>query len=49
MKRFVQAISETLRIGCMVMILIAGATILGHFFAVTRTPYLVADWLQGLT
>jgi C4-dicarboxylate transporter, DctM subunit len=48
MKRFVQAISETLRIGCMVMILIAGATILGHFFAVTRTPYLVADWLQGL-
>ncbi len=42
LKRFVQAIMETLRIGCMVIMLIAGATILGHFFAVTRTPYLVA-------
>lgn len=48
LKRFVQAISETLRIGCMVLMLIAGATILGHFFAVTRTPFLVADWLGGL-
>jgi tripartite ATP-independent transporter DctM subunit len=48
LKRFVKAIAETLRIACMVMILIAGATILGHFFAVTRTPYLVADWLQSL-
>jgi len=47
-KRFVKAIAETLRIACMVMMLIAGATILGHFFAVTRTPYVVADWLQSL-
>ncbi len=42
LKRFVKAISETLRIACMVLMLIAGATILGHFFAVTRTPYIVA-------
>ncbi len=48
LKRFVKAISETLRIACMVLMLIAGATILGHFFAVTRTPYLVATWLGGL-
>lgn len=48
LKRFVQAIMETLRIGCMVIMLIAGATILGHFFAVTRTPYLVATWLESL-
>src|SRR5271157_4781252 len=48
LKRFVQAISETLRIACMVLMLIAGATILGHFFAVTRTPFLVAEWLGGL-
>jgi C4-dicarboxylate transporter, DctM subunit len=32
----------------MVLILIAGAVILGHFFAVTRMPYIVADWLGGL-
>ncbi|MEW6532405.1 MAG: TRAP transporter large permease [Thermodesulfobacteriota bacterium] len=48
MKRFVQAIMETLRIACMVIMLIAGATILSHFFAVTRTPYLVATWLESL-
>lgn len=48
LKRFVQSIAETLRIACMVMMLIAGATILGHFFAVTRTPFLVATWLEGL-
>jgi tripartite ATP-independent transporter DctM subunit len=47
-RRFVKAVMETLRIGCMVLMLIAGATILGHFFAVTRTPYYVAQWLGGL-
>ncbi|MCA1959496.1 MAG: TRAP transporter large permease [Desulfomonile sp.] len=47
-KRFVQAVMETLRIGCMVLMLVAGATILGHFFAVTRTPYIVATWLESL-
>ena len=49
LKRFVKAISETLRIACMVLMLVAGATILGHFFAVTRTPFLVAEWLGGLS
>jgi C4-dicarboxylate transporter DctM subunit len=39
---------DSLRIGCMVLILILGATILGHFFAVTKTPYIVADWLSAL-
>ncbi len=48
LKRFIGAVMETLRIGCMVLMLVAGATILGHFFAVTRTPYIVAQWLQGL-
>ncbi len=49
LKRFIKAISETLRIACMVLMLVAGATILGHFFAVTRTPFLVAEWLGGLS
>jgi C4-dicarboxylate transporter DctM subunit len=39
---------DSLRIGCMVLMLILGATILGHFFAVTKTPYIVADWLSAL-
>ena len=48
LKKFIKSIKETLRIACMVLVLIAGATILGHFFAVTRTPYLVAQWMEGL-
>ncbi len=47
-KRFVQAVIETLRIGCMILFLVAGATILGHFFTVTRTPFMVAEWLGSL-
>lgn len=47
-KKFLRAVTDTLRIACMVIMLIAGATILGHFFAVTRTPYLVASWLDSL-
>jgi len=48
LKRFVRATRDTLSIACMVMMLIAGATVLGHFFAVTRTPFIVASWLEGL-
>jgi C4-dicarboxylate transporter, DctM subunit len=48
LKKFIKAIQDTLRIACMVITLIAGATILGHFFAVTRTPYMAAEWLGGL-
>ncbi len=47
-KKFVQSLMETLRIACMVLMLIAGATILGHFFAVTRTPFWVAEWMNSL-
>ena len=32
----------------MVFVLLAGATILGHFFAVTKMPILVGEWLANL-
>jgi tripartite ATP-independent transporter DctM subunit len=41
----VKALSESLGIACMAFTMLAGATILGHFFAVTRIPYAVADLL----
>ncbi len=47
-KSFIKSVMDSLSISCMVFILIAGATILGHFFAVTRMPFLVADWLGAL-
>jgi C4-dicarboxylate transporter, DctM subunit len=47
-KKFFKAAVDTLRIACMVLMMVAGATILGHFFVVTRTPYIVAEWLISL-
>jgi tripartite ATP-independent transporter DctM subunit len=48
LKGFIKSVHDTLRIACMVLMLIAGATILGHFFLVTRMPYFVAQWLGDL-
>jgi C4-dicarboxylate transporter, DctM subunit len=48
LKRFIASLKDSVKIGCMVLVLIAGATVLGHFFAVTKMPYLVADWLSTL-
>jgi TRAP-type C4-dicarboxylate transport system permease large subunit len=32
----------------MVIMLIAGSTVLGHFIAVTKIPMIAADWIVGL-
>lgn len=48
LKGFIKSVGDTLRIACMVLMLIAGATILGHFFLVTRMPFFVAQWLGDL-
>ena len=48
-KGFVKSIPESLRTACMVLMLIAGSTILGHFLAVTKIPMLAADWIIDLT
>lgn len=44
---FTDALYETLKTSCMVMMLLAGATIFGKFLAVTRIPYDIASWLGG--
>jgi tripartite ATP-independent transporter DctM subunit len=48
LKGLIKSVLEALRIGCMILTLVLGATVLGHFFAVTKTPYIVADWLGSL-
>jgi tripartite ATP-independent transporter DctM subunit len=45
---FVNALYETLATSCMVMLLIAGATVFGKFLAVTRIPFDIATWVGGL-
>ena len=47
-KGFVKSVAESLKTACMVLMLIAGSTILGHFLAVTKIPMLAADWVAGL-
>jgi tripartite ATP-independent transporter DctM subunit len=46
--RFIDSVKQSLVISCMVFVLLAGATILGHFFAVTNMPTLVGEWLANL-
>jgi C4-dicarboxylate transporter DctM subunit len=45
---FIKSVAESLRTACMVLVLIAGSTILGHFLVVTKIPILAADWIGKL-
>jgi C4-dicarboxylate transporter DctM subunit len=45
---FVAAGKDTLLITCMVMFIVAGAMIFGHFIAVTEIPFHLSDWVGGL-
>jgi C4-dicarboxylate transporter DctM subunit len=45
---FKQSIIEALRTSCMVLLIVASSTVLGHFFAVTRIPDEVAQWVVTL-
>jgi tripartite ATP-independent transporter DctM subunit len=47
-KGYVKSVAESLRTACMVLMLIAGSTVMGHFLAVTKIPMLAADWIVGL-
>ncbi|MCX8117737.1 MAG: TRAP transporter large permease [Desulfobacterota bacterium] len=47
-KGYVKSVAESLRTACMVLMLIAGSTVLGHFLAVTKIPMIAADWIVGL-
>lgn len=45
---FVASVSDTLKISCMVITIVAGAMIFGRFLAVTRIPFDIAAWVVGL-
>ena len=42
------SIGDTLRISCLVFMIVAGATIFGRFLAITRLPFEAADWISTL-
>lgn len=47
-KGFVAATAESLRTSIMILTLIAGATLFGRFLVLTRIPFQLADWVEGL-
>jgi tripartite ATP-independent transporter DctM subunit len=47
-KTYVRSVKESLRTAIMILMLIAGSTVLGHFIAVTNIPQNTADWVVTL-
>jgi len=45
---FVQSLADTTKISCMIMVIVTGAVIFGHFMAITRLPYELAEWVSSL-
>jgi tripartite ATP-independent transporter DctM subunit len=47
-KNYVKSVQEALRTAIMILMLIAGSTILGHFIAITNIPQQTAEWIMTL-
>jgi C4-dicarboxylate transporter, DctM subunit len=47
-RTYVTSLKEGLRTAGMLIMLVAGSTVLGHFIAVTNIPQFAADWIVGL-
>jgi C4-dicarboxylate transporter DctM subunit len=45
---FFEACKDGLRTSCMVIFIITGAVVFGHFMAVSTIPFVLAAWLGGL-
>jgi C4-dicarboxylate transporter, DctM subunit len=47
-KGFVKSVRESLQMACMVLMLIGGSAVLGHFVVISKIPIAVAEWTLGL-
>ncbi len=45
---FRRSLNETTRISCMILVIVAGATVFGHFLAVTTIPAQIGQWVSEL-
>jgi C4-dicarboxylate transporter, DctM subunit len=48
-KGLLNSLGETTRITAMVFLVVTGATIFGHFMAITRVPFTLSEWVGGLS
>ena len=47
-KMYVKSVKEALRTAIMILMLVAGSTVLGHFITITNIPQNTATWVAGL-
>jgi len=47
-KSFIDSGLDGLKTACMVLFIIAGATVFGHFMAISNIPFVLADWVGNL-
>ncbi|MBN2062063.1 MAG: TRAP transporter large permease [Deltaproteobacteria bacterium] len=47
-KQLIVSFEESLKTACMILTLIAGSVVFGHFLMVTQIPFITADWIGGL-
>jgi tripartite ATP-independent transporter DctM subunit len=47
-KAYVKATGDAMRAACMILFLIGGSSILGHFIVITNIPQIMADWATHL-
>jgi tripartite ATP-independent transporter DctM subunit len=45
---FIKSVVDTLRISCLVFMIVAGAVVFSRFLALTRLPFEAAGWISGL-
>ena len=45
---FIESTRDGLRTSCMVLCVITGAIVFGHFMAVSTIPFILADWVERL-
>jgi C4-dicarboxylate transporter DctM subunit len=48
LRGLLDSLVETTRITAMVFLIVTGATVFGHFMAVTRVPFELSEWLGGM-
>jgi len=48
LRQIYEAGREGLLTGCMVLFIICGATVFGHFIVITNIPFTLADWIGAL-
>ncbi len=47
-KGYVKALGDSMRTACMMLMLIGGSAVLGHFIAITNIPQIMAEWVTAL-